>query len=109
MIVGIAVRIVGKTRMMILGNKGEIIMKAKKEFIDLLSKYNGMILEEKLILRQPAECLRFYQGLSNETICAFDEDNNHTLYYLDSLNGIEFAESFKSEGHILHVYEEFLN
>ena len=48
------------------------------------------------------------KGFDGDIICALSDDDNCTTYYLDGLNGIEFAESFTSEGDILNVYDDFL-
>ena len=84
-------------------------MKAKQELIDKLSKYEGhKFTKDDWIASGSSYCLNFYKGFDGDKICAFSDDDNCTTYYLDSLNGIEFAESFTSEGDIIHVYETFL-
>lgn len=71
-----------------------------------LGEYEGYVFpEEKLIRHKSVYCHNYYCGLNNEEIYAWSDDDNLTEY---SVAGRVFAESFTSEGDILHVYDEFL-
>jgi hypothetical protein len=85
-------------------------MRAKRKWIKKLSIYNGYgFIDSEDLIRMSSEYLKFYKGIvKDDIICAFQDEKDHITYYLDGLNGLEFAESFAHEGHVLHVYETFL-
>ncbi len=85
------------------------MLKARPELIEKFSKYQGhKFTKNDWIKSGSSYCLNFYRGFDDDIICALSDDDNCTTYYLDGLNGIEFAESFTSEGDTLQVYSDFL-
>lgn len=47
----------------------------------------------------------WYRLFNGESIYAISDDDNYTEYFL---NGVPVAESFTSEGDIIHVYKEYM-
>ena len=89
--------------------KEKSMSKIKPELCKKLSKYDGhKFTKDDWIASGSSYCLNFYKGFDGDVICALSDDDNLTTYYLDGLNGIEFAESFTSENDIIHVYDDFL-
>ena len=70
-----------------------------------LGYYDGyQFYHEDIIKEKSYYCHNWYRGIGNDEIYAKSDDDGWTGYYL---NGVEFAESFTSEGDVLHVYSEF--
>ena len=81
----------------LVAGKGELTM--------ILQEYEGYKFPEtSLIKNKSSYNHNYYKGLNGEEIYAVSDDDNYTEYFIA---GIPFAESFISEGDILHVYDDF--
>lgn len=69
------------------------------------ARYDGYVFENTDLLADKSYyCHNYYRGFDGDEIFAHSDDDNYTEY---SINGVAFAESFTSEGDVVHVYNEF--
>ena len=71
----------------------------------ILQEYEGYRFPPESIIKYKSHYNHmYYKGINGEEIYAISDDDNYTEYFIA---GIPFAESFSSEGNILHIYDEF--
>ena len=71
----------------------------------ILQEYEGYKFPPESIIKHKSHYNHmYYKGINGEEIYSVSDDDNCTEYFIA---GIPFAESFSSEGNILHVYDEF--
>ena len=67
------------------------------------AQYDGHIFSSaERIVEKSYYCHNYYLGFNGDEIYAESDDDNYTEY---SIKGVSFAESFTSEGDIVHVYD----
>ena len=72
----------------------------------MFEAYNGYVFTDEQRIKEKSFCNHnYYRGIYGEEIHAWSDDDNWTQYWS---NNVPFAESFVSEGNVVHVYDEFL-